>query len=876
MNVYAAFAQIILTGTVRDEAGKPVEGALVEVETTKVTSTPLLDITGADGRYTVRLPALVAAGDSVRLSARALNYAEQVRFMRNQSQQVDFRLLAQPTVLREVMVAPDPIRRQGDTLSYNVGAFINKKDRAIADVLRKMPGIEVDSDGRISYQGQSIEKFYINGIDLLEGRYNIASNNLPAGTVRDVQVLENHQPIRALDSLGLSNRTSLNLELKKAVTVTGQARVGAGVTPALWNANLSPMLFTKKQQFIDSYQTNNTGQDVLAELKPLGLEDLRQLIDANNRKPELTGIQGLGTPPIASSRYLFNQAHLLSANHLVTLGKETQLRVNASYLHDTQDQRGSTQTHYYLPGETVAITEVKRNQLYFNNLQTDLALIKNGKKHYLKNTLSFNGSWDAQTGSVQRSEAPQQVAQQARNPFYAITNRLGVVRPVGVSKMLQISSLTFYTCSPQRLAVSPGPFAEALNDSVAYPAAQQQSRITSFYSDNSVGMLTNRGQWSYSGTVGFTQEIQWLTSALMADATPLATDSLRNHLHWVRGKYYVRPAVSHKREQWNVNLNMPVSFWNYNISDVPLAARQELHIVAAEPNLSGRYNLSSLWYATASSGLSNQFSDIQQLNYAYLLRDYRTLQRNAAPLAQSLSWSSNAGFYYKNPLKALFYHLSYGYSLSSSNRLYNNLVQPTGTLTTVAVDQHNQQVLHSVSSNVSQFITPLKTTVSLSLSTHYTRRQQLLESVLQHVRNQSNTGTFKASASAFAWGSLEYSATVTMLRNRISDAPAQPLIVLQNHHAQLSVYPGEHHQLLLYADYYNSRATGTTVRNLFADAVYRYALPTTRRKTDLEVKVSNLLGTNQYQYIYANQFILVQNKYQLRPRQILASIRISL
>ena len=739
-----------------------------------------------------------------------------------------------------------------------------------------MPGIVVEADGRIFYQGQAIEKFYINGVDLLEGRYNIASDNMPAGAVRDVQVLENHQPIRALDSLVRSGRTSLNLQLKKAVTVTGQARVGLGAAPALWNANLSPMLFTKKQQFIDSYQTNNTGQDVLAELKPLGLEDLRLFADANNRKPDLTGIQGLGTPPIQANRYLFNQAHLLSANHLVTVSKETQLRVNASYLHDAQTQYGSTQTFYYLPGETVRLTEEKRNKLYFNNLQTDLALIKNGKKQYLKNTLSFNGSWDAQTGSVQRSQAPPLVTQQARNPFYAVTNRLGVVRPAGGSKLLQVSSLTFYTTSPQTLAVSPGPFAEVLNGGLPYAAARQSARLASFYTDNSAGLITGRGHWGYTGTVGFTQEAQRLTSALTTSAAETTPDTLRNHLRWTRGKYYARPGISHKQTRWNADLEVPVSFWNFAIADKPLAAGQHLRTLTVEPHLSGRYDLGPLWYATGSAELRNQFGDIQQLNYAYLLSDYRTLQRNAAPLARSRVGSANVGFYYKNPLKALFYHLSYGYSLTSSNRLYNNQVQPNGTRTTVAVDQRNQQVTHSVAGNVSQFVAPLKATLSLSLNTRFSRRQQLLASELRNVRNLSSSGTFKAIASAFEWGSLEYSATVTLLRNRIQDAPTQPLTILQDHHAQISFYPGEHHQLLLYADYYASRGPGATVRNLFADAVYRYALPATKHKMDLEVKVSNLFNTNRYQYAYADQFILVQNQYRLRPRQLLVSVRVSL
>ena len=64
-----------------------------------------------------------------------------------------------------------------------------------------MPGIEVLDDGKILYQGKPINKYYIEGLDLLEGKYNLANKNLPHKEVTKVQVLENHQPIKVLDSL---------------------------------------------------------------------------------------------------------------------------------------------------------------------------------------------------------------------------------------------------------------------------------------------------------------------------------------------------------------------------------------------------------------------------------------------------------------------------------------------------------------------------------------------------------------------------------------------------------------------------------------------------------------------------------------------------
>jgi hypothetical protein len=103
-----------------------------------------------------------------------------------------------------------------------------------------MPGIEVLSDGKILYQGRPINKYYIEGLDLLEGKYNLANENLPHKEVTQVQILENHQPIKALDSLKFSDQAALNIKLKNAYTFTGQARLGSGFRPLLWEANITP------------------------------------------------------------------------------------------------------------------------------------------------------------------------------------------------------------------------------------------------------------------------------------------------------------------------------------------------------------------------------------------------------------------------------------------------------------------------------------------------------------------------------------------------------------------------------------------------------------------------------------------------------------
>ena len=94
--------------------------------------------------------------------------------------------------LQEVEVKAKKIRQSGDTVTYNASSYIKKEDKVLEDLLRKMPGISVSSDGQISYNGKWISDFYIEGSDLLGGRYTIATTNINADDIATVQVMENH------------------------------------------------------------------------------------------------------------------------------------------------------------------------------------------------------------------------------------------------------------------------------------------------------------------------------------------------------------------------------------------------------------------------------------------------------------------------------------------------------------------------------------------------------------------------------------------------------------------------------------------------------------------------------------------------------------
>lgn len=194
-------------------------------------------ITDADGKYTLTM------SSKVRWVEFATIGYEKLRIDANQRKQLaQVKLKQQATTMKEVVVKLKPIDVRKDTINYNVAAFKDKNDRYIEDVLKKLPGVEVASTGQITYKGKPINKFNIEGQDLLGNQYNQATRNLSVEAVAQVQVMENDQPIRVLKDKVPSDQATLNIKLKKGYKSKpfGELVAGAGWGDhTLWNGKLT-------------------------------------------------------------------------------------------------------------------------------------------------------------------------------------------------------------------------------------------------------------------------------------------------------------------------------------------------------------------------------------------------------------------------------------------------------------------------------------------------------------------------------------------------------------------------------------------------------------------------------------------------------------
>lgn len=223
-------AQTVISGQIKDTAGEPLPNISVLLHMAGSNPIMAYGFSDIDDYYEIKAD---ITSDSLDIKTNSSFYEKKTLRIANASQTIDFVLKEKVYELKGVTVMARPIEKTNDTIEYFIDSFVGQEDKSIEDVLKKMPGIEIENNGQILYQGLPIQKFYVEGMDLMDGKYAAISKNMPHQSVASVEIYENHQPIALLQDRVETERASLNIKLSKNVTVTGSGELGIGASPLL-------------------------------------------------------------------------------------------------------------------------------------------------------------------------------------------------------------------------------------------------------------------------------------------------------------------------------------------------------------------------------------------------------------------------------------------------------------------------------------------------------------------------------------------------------------------------------------------------------------------------------------------------------------------
>ncbi|WP_434037153.1 carboxypeptidase-like regulatory domain-containing protein [Formosa sp. 4Alg 33] len=228
----ATYAQTIeLSGQVTDSLNNPLENANL-LAIPQSDEVPVgFGITNKAGAYKIKLQ----SNQSYQLTISYLGYkpltvalktSEETKVARN------FSLSENIDVLNEVNIAyTPPITVKKDTIIYLTDKFVTGDERKLREVLKKLPGIEVDKAGNVTANGKKVTKVMVENKAFFNGGSKLAVNNIPADAVDKIEILENYSEVAMLKGLEDSDKTAMNITLKedKKKFVFGEIEAGGGI-----------------------------------------------------------------------------------------------------------------------------------------------------------------------------------------------------------------------------------------------------------------------------------------------------------------------------------------------------------------------------------------------------------------------------------------------------------------------------------------------------------------------------------------------------------------------------------------------------------------------------------------------------------------------
>lgn len=856
-----AFAQTTISGEVLNEKKQPVFNASVML--LRVTDSLPMAYTFTDekGHYQ-----LVTQSEEAKLliAVYGFNLKRQFKEVENKTQTVDFTVQEEALQLKEVSVKSEKIWGGNDTVNYVVDAFRDTTDIVIADVLKKMPGIEVKDDGKVEYKGKPISKFYIENMDMLQGRYNLATTSIAASDVASVQVMENHQEVRALQNIQFSDNVALNIKLKENAkgTFALMADLGAGWADSLqYEGGLTGMYFAKRNQFLGTLKANNSGTNLVDN------ENVTVYPMASMVKPSAPGISGV--------RHTLNRSQGVTYNSLHKLKNDADISFNLLVGGDRTRKSSESRTLYLLPDDTLSLVERMQSLETAKMLEGSVNYNLNKDLDYLKINVIVSGHRNWGEGLVDNGEL---IRQEENYQSLCAKANIHWIRKSrrDPESGVEFNSNTSYGTLPYGLQVAPGCFPEVLNGGEDYALTLQNTGFQSFKSENFLRFLTSV-VWKRLRIMpyfNFSMEEQGLNSSLTGQnedglTIQFTENQFSNDIRWHKYQPAAGAYITYDRRRVNVTLMMPVQLRYLQLDDRIGTASDKQFKVLSQPSLAFRYDFSHNWKVSTKISTYNNTPSLRTLYSGYIMQNYRTLSHYDCPLADTYGANGSLTFSYKNVLKYIFGDFSVNYNLYHNEVMYAQSFDGN-TMAINAVEQPSWGDYLSVSLYAGKGFSWKRLNINAKCSYGWGRSPHLVQNQVATYYNQGWNANLTASIAITDYIFFNNKGSWSRFTTSVDGftAGSQPIVSLIDN-ANLSVVLPFGLSITPSVEFYHTRSEGRTDNFVLLD----FSLGYTFRKVKLSLDVNNILDTESFVYSYYSGIYGYYSAYSIRPRSIMLSVR---
>ncbi len=796
-----------------------------------------------------------------------------------------------------------PVSIKGDTIVYNADSFKSGTERKLEDVLKKLPGVEVNADGEIEVEGKKVSKLMVEGKDFFDGDTKLGVKNIPADAIDKIQVLRNFNDVSALKGLENGDENiAMNIKLKKGKKNFWFGDMNAGIGSENRNTRYvaNPKLFYYNPKYsinlIANY--NNIGelpftvQDYFkftggfrsmmkkggtnfnVSSNDLGISMLR-----NNRAKEIETQFG-------ATNFSYNVTKSWSLSGFAIISKTITDLETVSQNNRIDEVRNSS-------GAVINTLNTNQNTQEATHQKSNLGLFKFSSSYKPNTKLQFD--YDVLLKNSKQDEDNNLLSELITtdsNGTSPMSNNQNITtfkeqNPLSLSQNLSLyytqSDKSVFDIEIQHLYQDEDPFYNANLGQNPFPilGLQNQNRYNvnqnRFVKTNKLDtkidyyyMLTPKSNINF--TFGNTYSLQNFNSHIFQILDNGTNNDLNDadknndvsynfndaflglHYKFITGKFTFNPGFS---------------FHNYNTSNDQLNTRFSDNFYRILPDVYALYQLKKAETLTYNYSINNDFTDITKLTSGYTFTNYNSLYKGNRNLENALSESHSLRYFKYNMFnfENIFANINYTKRLNAvkTSAVFNGINQVSTAINSNFADE-------SLSGNANygrSFARNYKASVNLGLN--WSKFNNIQNNIFRTTESLTQNYTAKLATNYKNLPNLEIGYSITT--NDYSGTK----FITEMPSAKLDYYFLDSFSFVAEYEYYHYTNNKKTVNNeydfLSTSLIYQ---KTKDSKLEYKISATNLLNTKTLNDDSFTQFSTRTSQYTVQPRYIILSLKYNL
>lgn len=702
---------ISITGLIADSLSSPLNSVIVSANTLNKT---VYAISSADGKFKLLFCYDTIIPKILKISCKILDFVQLDTLLKINKSEInlgEIKLYAKNIFLDEVIVKAKPIIQKGDTTIFNVGSFKNKLDNNLEDVLKKMPGFDIDPSGVILFNGKQIENILIEG-DELTKNYKQVSKNITPDMIDKVEIVDKYNSNPALKNLVNGTSQIMNLKLKNSrkLKTFGTVKAGLGIENKL-NFSGNQFLLNSKIKNLSIVNKNNLGESPYNEIG----------YDLQNNQPKDYDFDNSIIPNLISedrlfnkstfslnSNTLFNKSNMLVINNSINLNKHLTLKVFSDIYSDKINQFRQTQVKN-INNNNLSFNEniqKKFNPLFFNNL---LQLTYQNNKNQMILLGAFNQKKYKQMDMI---DSPIDYETKINNDYKRFSGGLFYTHRIDSNKAIQLLIQNNYDSRDDNLIINQNSYRDL--DTFSTNSQNQIVGQNVNYTKGTLKYLFKKNNKKVN-TLSLTNTniVSDLNSSLgiySINSQFVFPDNFNNKAKFYHNNLALGFNKNFSIKKLNFSINTDVSYFNqkslnnnYNFNT------KALNLL---PSFTFAYNFNSKNFISFNVGYDNVLPSLGMLSQNPILNNYRSIISNQAVEPRISNFRYNLIYSYRDFDKATNFVFTYFHNTQSRSLLSN--ISFSKDFDYINTNYQNaNQVLDNLYTKFDKYIYSIKTGLSI-------------------------------------------------------------------------------------------------------------------------------------------------------------------